>query len=135
MANDMVASWKQTALATLATAKQLRNSDDHRSCVSRAYYSAYQAATAICIEHGDSADFPDGWNNPTHKQLPNLIANNGDLTLDTRIWIRKILCELRYLREIADYRIGMTVNEGSTLSALLVADSIFERLEIGYGDS
>lgn len=111
MANDIATSWKQTALATLATAKRLlRNSDDHRSCVSRAYYSAYQAATAVCIEHGDSADFPDGWNNPTHEQLPNLIANNGEIKLDPRRTVLKILRELRYLREDADYRDSITVN-------------------------
>jgi uncharacterized protein (UPF0332 family) len=33
--------WKQMALATLDTAKSLRERDDFRSCVSRIYYASY----------------------------------------------------------------------------------------------
>ena len=132
---DVATRWRRTAYATLETAKRLRESEDRRSCVSRAYYAAYQEATFVCITHGDAVNFPPGWNNPTHEQLPDLIGNNGDLTLSVRRWVRKILRELRALRETADYRMGVTVDHGIVITALLMADSNFERLEIEYDDN
>lgn len=124
------AAWRRTARATLATAKLLRDGEDYRSCVSRAYYAAYQAATAICVAHGDAAQFPQGWNNPSHDQLPDLIMNNGDLPVSARRWVRRILRELRVLRETADYRVGVTVDRGSAVTALIMADSVLVRLEV-----
>ena len=122
--------WRRTARATLETAKHLREREDYRSCVSRAYYAAYQAATFVCISHGDDVHFPPGWNNPTHEQLPDLIANNGDFSLNARRSARKILRELRALREDSDYRMGRTVDARTVKAALLMATSLFERLEI-----
>ena len=43
------------ALVTLDTAKSLRDHPDSRSCVSRIYYAAYQAAASVSITHGDAA--------------------------------------------------------------------------------
>lgn len=131
---EIAERWTRTALATLETAKRLRDSEDRRSCVSRAYYAAYQAATSVCIAHGDAGKFPTDWNNPSHEQLPDLIGNNGDLSLSTRRKVRRILHELRLLRETADYRMGMTVDSGTVTSALLLADSLFDRLEIKDDD-
>ena len=87
---DEAARWRQTALATLETAKHLRDREDNRSSVSRAYYAAYQAATSVCILHGDAANFPHGWHNPAHDQLPELINNNGALTVHTRRTVKNI---------------------------------------------
>ena len=132
---ELADRWRQTAIRTIATAKQLRNGDDHRSCVSRAYYAAYQATTAVCIAHGDAVNFPPGWNNPSHEQLPDLIVNNGNLSVTTRRWVRKALRELRVYRETADYRMGITVDRGAAISAILIATSILERLETEDADS
>ena len=134
MPDERTERWRRTARATLETAKQLRDSEDRRSCVSRAYYAAYQAATYVCISHGDSGNFPPGWNNPSHEQLPDLIGNNGDLTVNTRRGVRKILRELRHLREAADYRMGVTVDHKMVIAALLMATSLFDRLEIENDD-
>jgi len=128
--NEIAALWRRTALTTLGTAKQLRNSQDHRSCVSRAYYAAYQAATSICIAHDDAVNFPPNRNNPTHEQLPDLIANNGDLPLNKRRSARRLLRELRTRREDADYKVGRTVGAQEAKAALLRAITLFERLEI-----
>lgn len=128
------AAWKRTAVSTLATAKLLRDGEDHRSCVSRAYYAAYQAATSVCVAHGDSAQFPAGWNNPTHDQLPDLIMNNGGLNRGARRTVRRILRELRHLREDADYRVAVTVDSTTAVSALLMVSTVFDRLEIEYVD-
>ncbi len=100
---DRAKRWRRMATATLDTAKFLRERDDHRSCVSRVYYAAYQAATSAAIAHGDAGSFPPGWNNPSHEQLPGLVLNNDDLPLPTRRTIRTIRRELRSLREDSDY--------------------------------
>ena len=123
-------NWKRIALTTLDTAKSLRESEDHRSCVSRAYYAAYQAATSVCISHGDAQNFPQGWNNPTHEQLPDLIGNNSDLTIRTRREVKRILSELREIRETADYRVNRTIDANVRKNALILASMLFERLEI-----
>jgi len=122
--------WKRTALVTLETAKSLRDSADFRSCVSRIYYAAYQAAAAVCIEHGDMLQFPVGWNNPSHEQLPDLVQNNGDLGLPARRTAARILRLLRNFREDADYRPGRTVDAVTVRTALLAVVTLFEVLEI-----
>jgi uncharacterized protein (UPF0332 family) len=131
--NYQAALWRNTALATLATAKRLRDGEDHRSCVSRSYYAAYQAVTSVCIAHGDAVNFPPGWNNPKHEQLPDLVGNNGDFSVSTRRTVRRILRELRLLREDADYRMGRTVNAETARAAMLMVSTTFERLEIEHG--
>lgn len=127
---DRAARWRRTARATLETANLLCENEDHRSCVSRAYFAAYQAATSICIRHGDAVNFPPGWNNPSHEQLPNLIGNYAGLTVSTRRVLRRILRELRHLREDADYRMGVTVDHGTAIAALMMASTLFDRLEV-----
>jgi uncharacterized protein (UPF0332 family) len=133
--HDNAERWRRTAKLTLETAKRLHDGEDSRSCVSRAYYAAYQAATAICITHGDSANFPAGWNNPAHEQLPDLIGNNSHFSLNTRRTVRKILRELRILREDADYSMGRTVDAETVRASLLMVSTLFERLEIEDGDN
>ncbi len=124
--------WQRLALVTLSTARLLRDRDDFRSCVSRIYYAAYQAATAICLKHGDAAQFPAGWNNPSHEQLPDLIQNNGDLNLSARRTATRILRLLRNFREDADYRPGRTVDSATVRTAFLAVTTLFEVLEINY---
>ena len=127
---EEAAQWRETALKTLETAKHLNKRDDYRSCVSRAYYAAYQAATSVCVLHGDAANFPHGWHNPAHDQLPGLIDKNGDLTLSVRQAAIKYLDNLRALRETADYRMGFTIDGVSALTAVKAADKLFNLLEI-----
>ncbi len=122
--------WKQTARVTLDTAKSLQGRDDSRSCVSRVYYAAYQAAASVCIAHGDATRFPPGWNNPSHEQLPDLVQNNGDLTLPARRTAARILRLLRNFREDADYRPGRTVDAATVRTALLTVATLFEVLEM-----
>ena len=122
--------WKRTALVTLETAKSLRDRDDFRSCISRTYYAAYQAAASMSITHGDAARFPIGWNNPSHEQLPDLVQNNGDLALPARRTVARILRLLRNFREDADYRPGRTVDAVTVRTALLAVVTLFEVLEI-----
>ncbi len=130
MLNKRAVLWKQMSLMTLDTAKSLRERDDFRSCVSRIYYAAYQAASSVSIAHGDAARFPAGWNNPSHEQLPDLVQNNGDLALPARRTVARILRLLRNFREDADYRPGRTVDAVTVRTALLAVVTLFEVLEI-----
>ena len=122
--------WKRMALVTLDTAKSLRDHSDNRSCVSRIYYAAYQAAASVCITHGDAVRFPVGWNNPSHEQLPDLVQNNGSFDISARRTAARILRLLRNFREDADYRPGRTVDAAKVRTALLTVATLFEVLEI-----
>lgn len=122
--------WKRTALVTLDTAKSLRDHPDSRSCVSRIYYAAYQAAVSVCLAHGDAPQFPQGWDNPSHQQLPDLVQNNGDFTPSARRTAARILRLLRNFREDADYRPGRTVDAATVRTALLAVATLFEVLEV-----
>ena len=113
-----VEGWQQVARQTKETAQLAYTAGHWRSAVSRAYYAAYQAATAVCVAHGDEEQFPQGWNNPTHEQLPELIQNNGDISFTARRQITQRLVALRISRESADYRPGRTVDGVIALESL-----------------
>jgi hypothetical protein len=49
--------------------------------------------------------------------------------------VRKILRELRILREDADYRMGRTVDAETVRASRLMVSTLFERLEIEDGDN
>ena len=104
--------------------------NDFRGSANRSYYAAYQAVTAACVEHGDEGQFPAGWNNPSHDQLPDLIKNNGDLELAVRRTIGTNLIVLRRIREDADYRPGRTVDKETTLNRLQRSKRVLELLNM-----
>ena len=130
MPNKVAALWSQSAQTTLDTAKSLRDSDDARSCISRIYYAAYQAATSVSIAHNDLSQFPPGWNNPSHQQLPDLLQNNADFSPSARRTAARILRLLRNFREDADYRPGRTVDAATVRTALLAVTTLVQVLEI-----
>jgi len=80
------------------------------------------------VKRGDSGRFPPHWNNPTHEQLPGLIESNGDLAVDVRRKVGRLLEILRLFREDADYLPGRTVDSTVALQALRGALSIFRHL-------
>ena len=86
----------------MKAATKLLNEEHLRSCVSRAYYSAYCAVAGELIKQG--VTFSRGWNNPAHDQLPELILHNTNLPCNLRFQLNKALRRLRRGREDADYR-------------------------------
>lgn len=110
--------WRNQAAQSLQAAQLLFDEGRYRDCASRAYYAAYQAATSICVAHGDSTNFPTGWNNPSHEQLPELILNNGGFTRQERRTVVRLLRSLRTAREDADYRPGRTVDKQTAFNSL-----------------
>jgi uncharacterized protein (UPF0332 family) len=122
--------WYTLARRAWSSAQSLHLQGDSRGAANRSYYSVYQAATAVCVAHGDANQFPHGWNNPSHDQLPDLIQNNGDLPITTRRRIGTLLTALRATREDADYRPGRTVDEEASLLALQYAKQALKLLGV-----
>jgi uncharacterized protein (UPF0332 family) len=120
--------WEVRARQVLETAWLVFHEGDFPSAVSRAYYAAYQAATAACLWHGDSDQFPHEWNNPSHDQLPYLILNNGAFERESRRKVAQALQELRTTRETADYRPGRTIEEVQARTCLQKAERALNRL-------
>ena len=110
--------WNLRAKTTLNAAKVLYRENCFRDVASRAYYAANQAATAVCIEHGDEVHFSPNWNNPTHDQLPQLVKSNGSLSIENSREVYRLLHDLRKHREDADYRVGLTVDKIVAYSCL-----------------
>lgn len=126
-----VAAWRSASEAALASAKALYDVGDYRGATNRAYYAAYQAATSEAIRHGDEATFPEEWENPTHQQLPDLIANNGDLPAQARQEVLHSLKILRKHRETSDYKPGRTMPKDTTFGSWLRASTVLALLEKG----
>ena len=122
--------WKQQAIQAFEAANAMYELSLFRDSASRSYYSAYQIATSACIGHGDEKNFPSGWNNPSHEQLPELIKSNGDLPKWDRKEVAHHLRYLRTIREDADYRPGRTVDAGVSLSCLRAAASVLRCLGV-----
>jgi hypothetical protein len=75
-------------------------------------------------------DFPRGWNNPAHDQLPELVLRNTSLPRNTRYQINKALRRLRKARENADYRPGASVERPEALSAFHDAHLVAQALGV-----
>ena len=69
-----MATWRELSEDSLQAAETLLQDGRYQSCISRAYYAAYCAATHEIIQK--LTTFSHGRNNPTHELLPNYIQNN-----------------------------------------------------------
>lgn len=124
-----VGFWERAGDRTALSARALHEGDDPRGCANRAYYAAYQQATAVCLRHGDEEQFPHQWHNPSHEQVPDLLGNNGNLPIEARRRIGPLLQRLRSLRETADYRPGHSCRTEESLAALHCMESLFRLLK------
>jgi uncharacterized protein (UPF0332 family) len=116
-----VATWRELSAEALAAARALLDRGYFRSCVTRAYYAVYAAATSELTAMKGVA-FPFGWGNPSHQQLPGLIRSR--LTQHSernRRELVKAIRRLRMAREDADYRPGASVDR--TLALNVVRDA------------
>src|SRR5690349_1445382 len=102
------------ALGSQRSALRLQR-DEPRSCVSRIYYSAYQAVTAVLLYHGCVPPTDrEAWN---HIVTPDLIVEQLQSyipKLDRRKDLANRLSALYKLRVSADY-IGSNVIDSSTV--------------------
>ena len=127
-ASQIVDQWESMSKERLGAAKALLDGGFYRDSISRSYYAAYCAATSQVIGRG--IVFAQGRRNPSHEQLPDLIANVGDIPVTDRNKIRHLLYVLRQARENADYRPHAFVNRAAALEAIYQATALLAVLEI-----
>jgi uncharacterized protein (UPF0332 family) len=123
-----LSTWKAMSLDSLRAAKSLAASRRWRSSVSRAYYAAYCAVAGELV--GKGIQFPHGWQNPGHEQLPDLVEHNLTLPQETKRRLKKALRLLRRAREDADYRPSVSVDRSLTLDCLRVVIAALKLLGI-----
>lgn len=116
------------SLDCLRSAKVLLDAGLLRRSVSSSYYAAYCAVTSELAARGLS--FAHGWNNPSHEQLPDFIANNMALPRNTGRQLVRILRRLRAARESADYRPGATVDGVLALASMRGANAVLFALGV-----
>ncbi len=112
----------------LRAAKALLDDGFYRDSISRSYYAAYCAATSRVIERG--VVFANGRRNPSHEQLPDLVANVPGLALLDRRKAKRLLRALRRAREDADYRPHAFVNRATAQDATHSATALLKILVI-----
>ena len=115
------------SLERLRAAKSLLDAGFHRDSVSRSCYAAYCAATSRVI--GSGSQFAHGRQNPSHEQLPDLIANTAGIALSDRRKLRSLLRTLRQARENAEYRPAAFVDRVVAQDAIHYAVALQKILE------
>ena len=104
-----MATWKELSDDSLAAAKALLRQGCLCSCISRAYYAAYSAATSE-LRKAKGVRFRYGWSNPSHEQLPRLIRGKLSLPESSRRELLRAIRRLRMAREDADYRPAVSID-------------------------
>jgi len=109
---------------SLAAAKGLRADGRVRSCLSRAYYSAYAAVTA---ELPRASIGGEGRSNPTHLQLAKMAKHNLDPSRfgePVRREVARRLRRLQSLRIAADYDPEGSLNASDAGESVMNAEWI-----------
>ena len=119
--------WTGMSGERLRAAKALLDLGLFRDSISRSYYAAYCAATSVVVGRG--VTFAFGRQNPSHDQLPDLIANAGQISVPVRRKVRTRLYFLRYARESADYRPYAPIDRALALECLLNAAAVIKLVE------
>src|SRR5258707_5412501 len=114
------------SLDSLRAAKLLAVQGHLRSSISRAYYAAYCAVAAELTARGLS--FARGWNNPSHDQMPRMVAYNLSLATEIRRGVNRRIRVLRGLREDADYRPGAAIDRADARVSLQQAAWVMRAL-------
>lgn len=100
-----------------------------RTCLSRAYYAVYSAATEALISQG--VNMPIGRNSPHHAKLPNLVGNNLNTISHSVRWrLAGMIRKLYNLRIIADYVPSFALGESEARLALGLMNQAFGFLEV-----
>ncbi len=98
----------------------------YRSCVSRAYYAAYCAATHEIIQK--LTTFSHGYKNPSHEKVPTYVQNNLTISQAKKDAVSTLVNTLRLFREDADYRPQVLVDEQIARDCVRDATAIQQEL-------
>jgi len=115
-------TWRQLSGGSLRAAEILFREGEYRSCISRAYYAAYCAATEEIVKK--LTTFPNAWNNPPHIKVSVYIQNNLTLAPTKKQRIIRRINILRLYRENADYRPQTTISEQVARNCIRAAAAI-----------
>ena len=121
-----MATWRQLSEDSLQAAETLLQDGKYRSCVSRAYYAAYSAATHEIIKK--LTTFSHGRNNPSHELVPTYIQNNLTISQAKKDAVDTSVRLLRLYREDADYRPQVTVDELTARDCVRAAAEVQQEL-------
>ncbi len=118
--------WWRMAQGSLTAAQFLETQKLPRSSASRAYYAAYQAATALLLYGGQMP--PEGREAWSHEATPDLLGNLSGALLSPSVQkdLGKRLADLYQIRLGADYR-GDENIEDSVLRAAVRSASFIVR--------
>lgn len=124
-----MASWVDVCLNNLQAAKLLLEKNCYRSSISRSYYTAYSATTAVLLNKG--VVFGGAWeDHPKHGVLQSLVKNHLRLDRRTQREVLTSLGALRTARVQADYQPGLSVNKELALKMYFQAKKVVSYLEI-----
>ena len=112
-----MATWKDLARDNRLAANETFVNGRWRTCISRAYFSIYSAATSALVQRG--VTMPAGRGNPRHTRLPNLIGHYLTGTSHPLRWqLAGVIEKLYKLRLVADYVPQVSVEERDARIAL-----------------
>lgn len=120
-----MASWQTISKRNLRTAKEVASTDP-RSSLSRSYYAAFSALSAVL--GGVEGAFPMGWETPRHARLSELILLHGDPRW--RDSVERDIRVLYRLRLDADYRSTVELGSVEASKAAKVAQQIIYRVGV-----
>jgi uncharacterized protein (UPF0332 family) len=115
------------SLGSLQAAESLRKLKNRRSCVSRAYYAAFQAITGEVRKK--TTAFPKRYEHPPHRQVGKYVKRYlTQFSRRDRNDIRDALSRLRTARENADYRQNPDPGDAAVKAAMLDVRFVLQRL-------
>ncbi len=119
-------TWRQMSEDSLLAAEALLQEGRYRSCISRAYYASYCAATHEIVQKLKT--FSYGRSNPSHELLPAYVQNNLTISRTKKDAVDTYVRLLRLYREDADYRPQVTVDELTARDCVRAAAEVQQQL-------
>ncbi len=121
-----MSDWADIANDSLAAAKELKESGRVRSCLSRAYYSAYAGVTGELVSCLGSIG-PNGRENPGHEQVVKMVKHNLNperFSLKQRQELGRCFKRLLSFRIEADYDPSSSLDEQDAVLSLKHASRV-----------
>ena len=128
----MADDWLDMARDARRSANRLLTGDNHRSCLSRAYYAAYSKVTHV-LAATPGVTFPSNRQGPNH---PGELGTGGirrliescmpGMSQPRRVRLSELVGRLYTLRVDADYKPSATVAARDARAALSIMNTVLE---------
>ena len=124
-----MATWKDMSVASYRAALAMAKLKNHRSAISRAYYSAF--AALVHEIRRETKVFATGYEHPQHHQMGRYIKRSRSLALGSdQRQIREALARLYRARLDADYRKDAIQTDSDLKSAIADLDYILRTVGV-----